>query len=383
MNHNGNIPYQFIDSPLDLKKACRELERTTCVAVDLEADSMYHYKEKVCLIQLTTGQTHMLIDPLGVKDISILKPIFAQSNIQKIFHGADYDVRSLFRDFQISISNLFDTQLACRFLGIRETGLEAVLWHRFNVQLDKRFQKKDWSQRPLPKKMVEYAITDVRYLIPLAEQLRKELEEKDRLDWVHEECRHLSNVRHASNNTEPLYVKFKGAGRLNSRSLAILEALLQLREQIAESKDKPLFKILRNKTLMNVAVMKTANLKILEKRQVLSRKQVVMYGDAIKGAIAGALALPVTMLPKYPHTLPPRQSPKVRKRIRALKAWRHKKAKDLKLETGVICNKALMFSISEKNPRNHMQLGQIKEMRKWQRDAFGSDVLQVIGGIKY
>ncbi len=383
MNHNGSITYQFINTPSDLKKICRELERTTCVAVDLEADSMYHYKEKVCLIQLTAGQTHVVIDPLGIKNISALKPIFAQSNIQKIFHGADYDVRSLFRDFQISIRNLFDTQLACRFLGIRETGLEAVLWHRFNVRLDKKFQKKDWSQRPLPEEMIAYAITDVRYLIPLAKQLQNELKEKDRLAWVYEECRHLSKVRPASNNTGSLFVRFKGAGRLDPRSLAILEALLQLREQIAERKDKPLFKILRNKTLMNIAVTKAANLKTLEKRKILSRKQIVMYGDAIKEAIARALALPTTILPEYPHTPPPHQTPEVRKRIRALNAWRHKKATDLKLEPGIICNKALMFSISQKNPRNSVQLAQIREMKSWQRDAFGSDILKVTGGVKF
>ena len=183
---------------------------------------MYHFREKVCLIQIATRHTSAVIDPLQINNLSVLKPVFKRTDILKVFHGADYDIRSLYRDFKISINNLFDTELACRFLGLKETGLEAVLKKRYNVRLNKKYQRKDWSKRPLPQEMIAYAAQDVRYLIPLAKSLQQELKNKRRLLWVEEECRHLSRVRPANNNTAPLFVGFKGAGKLGPRRISFI-----------------------------------------------------------------------------------------------------------------------------------------------------------------
>jgi ribonuclease D len=214
---------------------------------------MYHFKEKVCLIQIAAHNINVVIDPLVVKDLSPLKPIFKRRDIRKIFHGADYDVRSLFRDFRITINNLFDTELACRFLGFSETGLEAVLKNKFDVALNKKYQRKDWSKRPLPPDMIAYAAKDAGYLLPLARSLKAELEERGRLWWVLEECEYLSKVRPNTNNTGPLYMHFKGAGKLNPRSLAVLETVLQLRREIAQKKDKSLFRIFSSRSLLDLA----------------------------------------------------------------------------------------------------------------------------------
>ena len=127
MNAATDISYKMINSRSKLEDFVRTIENEKAVGVDLEADSMYHFKEKVCLVQMAAANINVVIDPLIVKDLSPLKPIFARRDICKIFHGADYDVRSLYRDFRITIHNLFDTELASRFLGVPETGLEAVL----------------------------------------------------------------------------------------------------------------------------------------------------------------------------------------------------------------------------------------------------------------
>jgi len=179
---NNGTSYNIIDSGSQLNEAA--------IAVDVEADSMYHFKEKVCLIQMATANVNVVIDPFVIKDLSALNPIFKRKDIQKIFHGADYDVRSLYRDFTISINNLFDTELASRFLGFPGTGLEAVLKKKFAITLDKKFQRKDWSKRPLPREMIAYAAEDARYLLPLARDLKAELKEKGRLSWVDEEPGH-------------------------------------------------------------------------------------------------------------------------------------------------------------------------------------------------
>ncbi|MCG2759569.1 MAG: ribonuclease D [Desulfobacteraceae bacterium] len=176
--------YKPINTKTDLEKITRDLKKEKSIAVDVEADSMYHFKEKVCLIQLATKKEYFVIDPLQFQDLSSLNILFSNSDIKKIFHGADFDVRSLYRDFNIKIKNLFDTQIACMFLGIRETSLDAVLKKRFKISLNKKYRKKDWAKRPLPEDMIEYAVKDTIYLIKLAGILEKELKKIDRIPWV-------------------------------------------------------------------------------------------------------------------------------------------------------------------------------------------------------
>ena len=378
MKDSGQLNYQYIDTAAKLDTVANSLVQRKTVAVDLEADSMHHYKEKICLIQIATRKTCVIIDPLQIQDLSPLNSLFANPEIQKIFHGADYDVRSLYRDFSIRIRNLFDTELACRFLGVPETGLDAVLLKRYDVQLDKRFQKKDWSRRPLPKEMIDYAAGDVFYLIPLASQLQRELKAKGRLSWTQEECDLLRNVRPTANNEEPLFLRFKGAGRLNPRSLTILEALLQMRDGIAQKKDRPWFKILRNQTLLNIAVVQSSNPEFLMNNRLLSAKEISRYGSVISRAINKALAVPENCLLKYPYRQTPRVKPSARKRIRQLRQWREDKAKTLQFNPAMICNKTLMSIIAHENPKTITELRTIEEIKDWQFQTFGEELLNAL-----
>ena len=213
----------LIENDADLNKIVAELQKGPAIGVDLEADSMFHYQEKVCLLQISTHALHIVIDPLSVQDLSPLAPVFADARIRKVFHGADYDIRSLYRDFGIEVHSLFDTQIATRFLGVRETGLASLLKMRFDVLCDKKYQKKDWSQRPLPAAMLKYAVQDICYLLPLTDILERELMEKGLLFCVEEECERLSGVRPNSSRNKPLFLSFKGAAGLDPRSLAVLE----------------------------------------------------------------------------------------------------------------------------------------------------------------
>ncbi|QTA93081.1 ribonuclease D [Desulfonema magnum] len=382
MKDNNKLAYQIINTESELRELATALEKEKTVAVDLEADSMYHFKEKVCLLQIAAKQANIIIDPLQINDLSPLKPIFFRHDIRKIFHGADYDVRSLYRDFNIEINNLFDTQIACRFLGIPETGLEAVLQKQFHISLDKKYQKKDWSQRPLPEDMMDYAAKDAVYLVPLAKLLEKRLEKKGRLSWVYEECHDLSKVRCASSDDDPLYLRFKGAGRLRPRNLAVLESLLQFRKQIAEKKDKPLFKIFGNNSLMRIATAKPVTLQHLERIKALSRKQTAMYGDIIVARVRKALKIPAKDLPVYPRKKGPVLSPKVPERVKAIKRWRDARAKKLDIDPALICNKALISVIAVQNPRNTEEIESIEEMKNWQQEAFGRDIVTVLRKVR-
>ena len=378
MNNINSPDFRIIDTSSGLRDIVNELDGQTTLAVDLEADSMYHFQEKVCLLQMATEHTRLVIDPLAISDLSPLRPVFSNPYITKILHGADYDVRSLYRDFKIKINNLFDTEIACRFLGVRESGLNAVLGKWFNIRLDKKFQRKDWSQRPLPEAMLTYGAEDVRYLIRLHEIMVRELNQKNRLSWVNEECALLSLVRPPENNNQPLYLKFKGAGRLQRRSLAVLENLLQLRKSIAAKKDKPLFKILSNESLVKMAVARPLTLKRLTSMHVLSKKQINMYGTELLDTIRAGLRIPEKNLPVYPCKKSPPVSDKVPVRIKALKKWRDGCAASLELDPGLICNKTLMTAIAVHQPLDMKALDAIAEMKNWQRKELGPGIIEVM-----
>lgn len=369
------LAHELIETLPHLEGAARILAQAEIIGVDLEADSMHHYFEKVCLLQIATESASYIMDPLAQRDLSALRPVFFNPRIRKVFHGADFDVRSLYRDFRLEVENLFDTQLACKFLGLRETGLEALLRNRFQVELNKKYQRADWSQRPLSPEMLEYAAMDGRYLIPLARMLEKELEEKNRLSWVEEECLFLSKVRFTGPSHEPLYLRVKGAFRLDPRSLAVLETLLEFREAQAQNSDFPPFKVLGNESLMELAIQKPLCLEKLETGKILTRKQIDKYGERLLREIQRAMAIPHQDLPVYPREARPDLPPAVRKRVKALKTWRDLKAKSLGMEPGILLNNALIGDLARKNPQSKEDLEEISGLKNWRRDHFGLEIL--------
>jgi ribonuclease D len=373
---NGDtFSHEWIETLPRLEGVARHLGQAEIIGVDLEADSMYHYFEKVCLLQIATESVSYVMDPLALRDLSALRPVFSNPRIRKIFHGADYDIRSLYRDFRFEVENLFDTQLACKFLGLRESGLEALLRSRFHVELNKKYQRADWSQRPLSPEMVEYAAMDGRYLIPLARILEKELEEKGRLSWVEEECLYLSKVRFMPHNPAPLYLKVKGAFLLDPRSLAVLEALLGFREVQAKKADLPPFKVLGNESLLELAMKKPLGLEELKTGKVLSRRQIDRYGTPLLQTIQRAMSVPDEELPVYPRESRPDVSSPVSKRVKALRTWRQMRAKTLEMEPGILLNNALINDLALRNPRSTKEMEEIPGLKKWRQTHFGREIL--------
>jgi ribonuclease D len=379
-NRNQTPPsdYQLIDSQRGLAAFIEKARKAQMIAVDIEGDSMFHFQEKVCLIQMAANGHTAVVDPLAIQDLSGLKPLFESESICKVIHGADYDVRSLYRDFGITVENLFDTQLASMYVGWQETSLEAVVARRFGVELDKRCQKKDWSRRPLAGDMAVYAASDVIYLIPLARTLMQELDQQGRLQWVLEECRLLSKVRPAENNADPLFLKFKGAGRLESRQLAALEGLLQMRNAIARQKDRPLFKVIGNATIKKIAMAMPTTLSQLKESGELSARQFEMYGKAVMEALRNVYNIPEDELPCYPRQRSARLSSRVPARVKVLRARRDQIAANLQLNPALVLNRSLIKAIAVDNPKDIADLEKVEGMHQWQVDAFGEEILKAL-----
>jgi len=378
MTDRNQTAAQIISSPEGLERLVDEYRREEVVAFDLEADSMHHYREKVCLIQVATSSSVSLVDPLDLSDISPLASLLADPSIRKVFHGADYDVRSMRRDFSVGIDNLFDTMIACQFLGEKEVGLAAVLRKRFGVELDKRFQKADWSKRPLAPDMIAYAIADTSLLVALYRQLEEELTAKGRLSWVEEESALVSRAMAADRNEEPLFCRFKGAHKMDPRTLAVLEELLRLRDKKAQLYDRPPFKILSHETLATLAEKKPCNQAELFDIHGLSAKLIARHGGEILKAVSKGVGLPASRLPRYPQSERPKKDRQKMEICRRLKLWRETKALELGMDAGTIANNSLLDALAEAVPRDIDGLDSIKTLRKWQKMQFGEELLRVV-----
>ncbi|OHB27359.1 MAG: 3'-5' exonuclease [Desulfuromonadaceae bacterium GWB2_53_15] len=350
------------------------LGRETELAVDLEMDSLHHYQEKVCLIQISTRSESWLIDPLALKDLSPLAAPLSDPGILTVMHGADYDIRSLHRDFGIEVGNLFDTMIASRFLGLTEFGLAALLKSRFGVELNKKYQKADWSKRPLSAEMCAYATADTAYLLSLYDQLRGELAEKGRLSWLEEECRLVCQAR-VSDKEGPLFISCKGAGKLKGRSLAVLEELLQLRDRLAREFDRPPFKVISAETLQEAAEKRPRSLSELAAVKGMTPGQIQRHGESILRAIIKGLALPEEDLPRFPRQRKEEPTDGTKERLKRLKSWREQQSSLLGLEPGVVAPNWLLESVADAYPLAPDDLNSVAGMRDWQKGLYGRDLL--------
>ncbi|MEQ1748134.1 MAG: HRDC domain-containing protein [Prosthecobacter sp.] len=250
--------FEFISTPEHLERWIADsdahLQATgeTRVCLDTEADSLHHYHEKLCLLQVACGGRFALVDPLAIADVSGLLALMDRYELW--FHGADYDLTMLRRTYNWEPRLIRDTQIAARLTGSRQFGLAALLQNVLDVTVSKASQKADWSRRPLPDHMLSYAVDDVRYLLKIADHFLAILREKGRLLWFEESCRTLQcdvAARSTAPREDPWRVQ--GSGRLHSKGLAILKGMWDWREGISQERDMPCYRVMSNKQMVAYA----------------------------------------------------------------------------------------------------------------------------------
>ena len=371
---------EIITTAARLAEVTAILSRQTEIAVDLEMDSLHHYREKVCLIQISTRCQSWLIDPLALNDLSPLAEPLTDPAILVVMHGSDYDIRSLHRDFGIEVTNLFDTMIAARLLGISEFGLAALLKARFGIELDKKYQKADWSKRPLSPEMSAYAVADTSDLLPLYDQLHAELLQKGRLAWLEEECRLVCQAR-VTEKEGPLFLYCKGAGKLKGRTLAILEELLQLRDRQAKSLDRPPFKVLSAETLQEIAESTPRTIIELSRIKGMTPSQISRHGAGILQAVTIGMEMAEERLPRFPRARKNDLVEGAKERLKNLKRWRQQRSDELGLEPGLLAPNWLLESVADFNPATHSDLESISGVRRWQNDLCADDMIRIAAAV--
>jgi ribonuclease D len=345
---------ELIADPGGVARACAAAAAVGSVAVDTESDSLHSYFHKVCLIQLSFDAHHAVLDPLALtrEDLQPFVALLADSSVEKLLHGADYDLRVLDRDLGARVVHLRDTQVAAQLLGEPQTGLAALVEREAGVTLDKKFQRADWGQRPLDRELLAYAAGDTAYLGVLRERLGERLVALGRPEWWEEECRALERVRWETPPAEPLaFERIKGARRLVGEARDRLAALHEWRERMAAAADVPPFKVVHAEALLALAAESPADLAALAAVHGIGRSTVRRFGAEILRVIAHPAPAPARE-PRAPRVVDREREA----RIRQVRAVRDSKAKELAIDPGVLAPRAALEMVVDRRPRNEDEL---------------------------
>ncbi len=287
-------PPVVVESDDQLRRMADDLRRTRRLAIDTESNSLHAYRERVCLIQLSTDAGDYLIDPLALTEVAPLGPLLADPRIETVFHAAEYDLICLWRDFRFRVAHLFDTRVAARTLGWPRTGLGDILEQTFGVRVDKRHQRADWGRRPLPPHLLDYARLDTHYLLPLRDRLADELEAAGRTAEAAEEFERLTlaAVAPGSPDDEEPFWRITHARRLAGAQAAVLRELHAMREAEAERRDCPPFKVMSDAALMAIAKASPRSRKALDQVQEVPARPLTRYAEPILTAVRRGLDAP-------------------------------------------------------------------------------------------
>jgi ribonuclease D len=368
---------KYITSEDEVEELAAALNEAPLFAADTEAAGYHRYHDRICLLQISTRDQTYLIDTLTVHDLSALAPVFAAANHEVVLHDADYDLRLLARDHDMRIGGLFDTKLAAQLLGEPAFGLGALVEKYLGTRLDKKHQRADWAQRPLPPEMLSYAAEDTRHLPTLRDRLKSALEEAGRMHWAVEEFELREDTRWAAPTAgDEGYLRIKNTRDLKPREMAALRELYEWREALAERRDVATFRVVGNDVLIAAARTLPRDVHELSQTKGIPGSIAERYGSDMAAAVQRALELTEAELPRRQRG--PRRPPpdaEFDERVERLRRVRDAAAESLGLDRGFLMPRQQLEAIARQRPRTEAELMEVADMRRWQVEALGAPLL--------
>ncbi len=385
---NGSPGLTYVDTDRELRRLVDELREQSIIAVDTEANPMFAYRERLCLIQISTRRRDYLVDPLADIDVAQLGAVLADAGIVKVLHGAEFDVLQLKRAWPIEIRGLFDTRVAAASLGFEAPSLAALLREWLDVEVDKAHQRSDWGKRPLSDGQLEYARDDTRYLIELAELLREDLLDAGfpHMEEVASECRRLEALVPDPGDVDlDDWVRLKGASQLDPIGRRVLRDLSRLRHQLAEERDKPLFKVLPNDALVALARGKPSTPEQMRKSRILAPKLAARYGRDLQRVIARAVERGgLSRMPVGKRAPEDQLRGEQREIYDAIRMWRKRVAERRSTDASLVLTRAMMVELARLRPlpTSVEKLRALRLLEPWRVEEYGEAIVSAIATVR-
>ena len=365
---------EFIDQQSVFEELIKHLENEKILAIDTEANSLFAYREQVCLIQISTDKVDYIVDPLPLDDLKPLGGIFKDPGIEKVFHASEYDILIMHDDFNFEFKNLFDTMLAAQILGREKLGLDALMEEIIGVKVNKKYQRANWGKRPLTDDMLRYAQMDTRYLFKIRQTLDRELDEKGVKPIADEDFKRACQV-HRQPREENIAAcwRINGARKLSPQQASVLSRLCEYREDVAQKWNLPVFKVLSTKSLLLIAEETPTSVNQLLRLNIPGGKAIQRHAEGLVKAIQKGLA----SKPEHPPRKE-RLDDSYLAREKALRGWRKIKARKMNVNSAVVLPREILYSLISQNPKTKAELASALKDVPWRLERFGEEILSIL-----
>lgn len=275
----------------DVEEVADRARATGRFGIDTEFMGEGRYRSLLCVVQVAVEQEDgesrvIVVDALddGV-DVTPLAEIVADPAIEVVMHAARQDVPLLKRTWDVPVTNLFDTQVAAGFAGLRaQLGYDPLLQEMLGVRLRKSASFTKWDRRPLTEEQVRYAREDVLHLLQVATKLQERLAARGRLEWAREECRPLEDISDIR-DVDVVFAKLPKINGLDPKVRAIAWELAAWREETAREADRPVTTVLNDAALVEIAKRKPSDQRDLEHIRGVNEGALRRRGKAIVAAV--------------------------------------------------------------------------------------------------
>jgi ribonuclease D len=317
------------------------------------------------------------MDPLAIDDLALLGELFADPEVEKVFHAAEYDVMVLRRDLGFSFANLFDTMLGSRIIGWKEYGLGSLLKKHFDIDTDKRMQRTDWSRRPLSSEQLCYAQLDTHFLLPLRARLHERLIAQNRLEEARAAFAQVARSEWTGRGFDPdEFWRIKGARSLDAAGLSVLRELYIYRDRRAQEMDRPPFKVFNDDVLVQLGAQRPKTLAELERIRGIPRHLASGRRQQLLEIIAQAESQPAPKRPTLDRVHRPSQA--AERRYEILRAWRKQRSLERGVEPDVILSNATLQQLARLNPTSLARMQAAAILNDWEQATYGDELVALL-----
>jgi ribonuclease D len=328
----------LVDEPSELEPALAELEREASpdcpIGLDTEANGLFAYEARLCIVQLAARERVVVIDALAV-DVAPLARLLGPDGPPKVLHDLFFDARML-ASRGVALGNVRDTSIMARFLGLASTGLAALLRELLGLAADKSLQTHDWARRPLGQPELAYLADDVRHLAALEAALDARARQADISEEVATACAHRLESALTREIERASYERVKGAHELEPKGRSVLRELFAARDELARKADTPPGRTLRDDVLLALARDKpTTRAGLLRVDKRLARHAEPLLAAVARGLEAGDV--PEDERDRFVRRSEPRERVAARRKLeRRLSEWRARAAAERGVDEQVV-----------------------------------------------
>lgn len=378
----------LVDSEEAFQQLVRVLKAHSLIALDTESNNFHSYAPRTCLVQfavqshpnrLSQGMFVFLLDPNRV-NLRRLRPIFENPGKTFILHAASNDLGHLWKEFQIQLAQVFDTQIAARLIGMKRVSLAAILEKQFDVVQNKKPQTSDWGRRPFSQAQLSYACQDVAYLIPLYRFFLQALRSQDRLHEGLAIMEELARRDYSRFGTpHKTFWEHQTTKRVPIQLMNVYQSLWHWREEIARRLDCPRFKILGDKALLILTREQPADVLALKQCDCLTAVQLKTYGADLVEVIRRGQQERIPRPPRASATALPRAEERQQESLRQeLRKWRHDTSRKRGIDSDFVLSKYTLEVIAKDAPDTLNALAQHKVLPNWKLQEYGQELIRII-----